>query len=113
MSEWKVLFEENFWGSVREDDPAFEAGMEIERPLPTVEHPVDQTVSFRPLLFGHQLIQLHKILRIGSDLSLQRLNFLLQSSNLILDRMPVLLLLVGKFHLHGMRTSLSCAFFGF
>lgn len=46
MSEWKVLFEENFWGSVREDDPAFEAGMEIERPLSTVEHPVNQTVSW-------------------------------------------------------------------
>ena len=46
MSEWKVLFEENFWGCAREEDPAFEAGMEIDHPLPTVEHPVNQTVSW-------------------------------------------------------------------
>ena len=46
MSEWKVLFDTNFWGSAREDDPAFEAGTEIERPLPTVEHPVNQVVSW-------------------------------------------------------------------
>ena len=39
MSEWKVLFEESFWESAREEDPAFEVGMEIERPIPTVEHP--------------------------------------------------------------------------
>ncbi|MGN0343519.1 MAG: hypothetical protein ACI4EC_00995 [Lachnospiraceae bacterium] len=46
MSEWKVLFDTNFWGSVREEDPAFEVGTEMERPLPTVEHPVNQTVSW-------------------------------------------------------------------
>lgn len=44
MGEWKVLFDENFWGSAREEDPAFEAGMEIERPMSTVEHPVNQMV---------------------------------------------------------------------
>lgn len=46
MSEWKVLFDTNFWGSDREDDPAFEVGTEMERPLPTVEHPVNQVVSW-------------------------------------------------------------------
>ena len=46
MSEWKVLFDTNFWGSVREDDPAFEVGIEMEHPLPTVEHPVNQMVSW-------------------------------------------------------------------
>ena len=46
MSEWKVLFEENFWGCAREEDPAFEAKMEIDHPLPTVEHPVNQTVNW-------------------------------------------------------------------
>ena len=46
MDEWKVLFDTNFWGSAREDDPAFEAGTEMERPLPTVEHPIDQEVSW-------------------------------------------------------------------
>ena len=46
MSEWKVLFDTNFWGSAREEDPAFEVGTELERPLPTVEHPINQTVSW-------------------------------------------------------------------
>lgn len=46
MSDWKVLFDDNFWGSAREEDPAFEAGMEMERPLSTVEHPVNQEVSW-------------------------------------------------------------------
>lgn len=46
MSEWRVLFDTNFWGSAREEDPAFEAGTEMERPLPTMEHPVNQTVSW-------------------------------------------------------------------
>lgn len=46
MSEWKVLFEDNFWGCAREEDPAFEAKMEIDHPLPTVEHPVNQTVNW-------------------------------------------------------------------
>ncbi len=46
MSEWKVLFDTNFWGSVREDDPAFEAGTEMELPLPTIEHSINQEVSW-------------------------------------------------------------------
>ena len=46
MTEWKVFFNDNFWGSSREEDPAFEAGMEMERPLLTVEHPVNQTVDW-------------------------------------------------------------------
>ena len=46
MDEWKVLFDTNFWGSDREDDPAFEAGTEMERPLQTIEHPINQTVSW-------------------------------------------------------------------
>lgn len=46
MSEWKVLYDTNFWGNAREDDPAFEVGTEEERPLPTTEHAVNQTVSW-------------------------------------------------------------------
>lgn len=46
MGEWKVLYDTNFWGSAREDDPAFEAETEGERPLPTTEHAVNQTVSW-------------------------------------------------------------------
>lgn len=46
MGEWKVLFDENFWGSAREEEPAFEAGVVMERPMPTVEHPVNHMVSW-------------------------------------------------------------------
>lgn len=46
MSEWKVLYDINFWGSAREDDPAFEVEIDGERPLPTTEHAVNQTVNW-------------------------------------------------------------------
>lgn len=44
MSEWKVLFDINFWGSADEKVQAYEVGDEIAYPLCTVEHSVNQTV---------------------------------------------------------------------
>lgn len=44
MSEWKVLFDTNFWGSADEEMQAYESGGEIVYPLCMKEHTVNQTV---------------------------------------------------------------------
>lgn len=46
MSEWKVLFDTNFWGSAREEDPAYDAAFDIGQPMLTKEYPINQAVDW-------------------------------------------------------------------
>lgn len=59
MSEWKVLFDTNFWGSVREDDPAkFYNLLELHLPLLVLLHLLQLNLRFLYFELLHLLLLL-------------------------------------------------------